>query len=140
LDITLGNNNGYGGILIRGIAKVAEPGIPKAKEHDVMGPLNVCTEIFKQIGNVISESPINFGFIEDPRNLLLQARIFSFPRIGLNPVLDSTRDFCDAGYRFLSFLNLRHKGADSIKKWLTETMMDPLSLTEYQQYYKGEKC
>jgi len=55
LDITLSNGESHGGILIRSIAEVKpESRIPDKKDAFI-GPLNVCTVIFKQVGNIISK-------------------------------------------------------------------------------------
>lgn len=143
LDITLANGEGYGGILIRGIADVRREAEKPERRDAIIGPLNVCTEIFSQIGNVMADAPIDFGLVDITRDRLGAsmkiAKVFAIPRIGLNDSKDNEEKFCRRPYRFISFLHLQHKEADKIKKYLIEESGDLLSIDEYKDYYTGKK-
>ena len=138
LDITLGNRDKstYGGILLRGIAEVDEN--DKIVKPAVIGPLNVCTELFKQVGTVISQN-LELGFVDisGKSNKITNARIFAVPRIGLNPIKDTTGKFCNEAYRFVSFLDLKHRASEKIKKYLLEDSEVTLTPQDYLKYYKG---
>ena len=142
LDITLSNGEAYGGLLIRSIAEVKQQGNIERKDA-IMGPLNVCTEIFSKIGNVMAELPLHFGFREisrDPMGANMKtARIFAVPRIGLNKIKDNEQSFCKRPYRFISFLHLPHKESEKIKKYLLEEPKKPMSMEDYKLYYSGQK-
>lgn len=143
LDITLGSENGYGGILIRGIAEVVRDSpIPERKEA-ILGPLNVVSEIFTQIGDSRAEKSLDFGLVDISRERrganMKTARVFSIPRIGLNLSKDTVENFHNRAYRFITFLHLPHKNADKVKKYLTESTQEPLTLEDYKLYYKGVK-
>jgi hypothetical protein len=68
------------------------------------------------------------------------ARIFAFPRIGLNPSKDNEGNFCTRPYRFVSFLHLPHKGSEKMKNHLLENEKEPMDMEEYKLYYTGKKC
>jgi hypothetical protein len=143
LDITLARNGTYGGILLRGIAKVNRESHIPTRSETINGPLNVCTEIFKQFGNAFTHEPTDFGLvdisIEKMGANMKTARIFAVPRIGLNDKADNERKFCKRPYRFLAFLHLPHGKSDQVKKYLVEEADELLSIEEYKQYYRGEK-
>ena len=142
LDITLSNGEAYGGILIRSIAEVRQHGNIERKDA-TMGPLNVCTEIFSKIGDVMADMPLHFGLREisrDPMGANMKtAKIFAVPRIGLNASKDNEKGFCKRPYRFISFLHLPHKESEKIKKYLLEDKEKPMSMEEYKLYYSGQK-
>ncbi|MES2648159.1 MAG: hypothetical protein V4717_14885 [Bacteroidota bacterium] len=68
LDITLANGTSYGGILIRGIAEVTKEHPMPERKNAIIGPLNICSEIFKSIGNVLSNEPLRFGLVDISRD------------------------------------------------------------------------
>ena len=142
LDITLGNEGAHGGILIRGVARVPKVGIP-SREDAIIGPLNVCTEIFKSIGNVVLTGAMHFGMIDIGIDALAAnmktARVFAVPRIGLNKSKDSRTKFHDRPYRFITFLHLPHKEADKVKKYFTREIKNPIPMHEYKEYYSGQR-
>jgi len=144
LDITLANGDAFGGILIRGIAAVNKENPKLDRKDAIIGPLNICAEIFKQFGNALSGEPVQFGLVDISRERLgasmLPARIFSVPRIGLNQLNDNEQQFCRRPYRFISFLHLPHRESDKVKKYLTQEANEPLSDAEYKEYYRGDKC
>lgn len=144
LDITLSGNNSYGGILLRGITEVNKESIVPDRKTSYTGPLNVCTEIFKQFGSVKSEREIDFGLtyispVDSHGALLKEAKIFSVPRVGLNPLKYNDEDYSKRPYRFLAFLHLEHREQERVKNYLVN---DRKQLTEeqYNQYYKEAKC
>ncbi|HMO32936.1 MAG TPA: hypothetical protein PKE07_08060 [Lacibacter sp.] len=135
LDITLSTSNGYGGILIRGIAEVNKDSIIPVKENAVIGPLNVCTAIFASIGTVLADKYIEFGFHDiskDPQGALMKtARVFQVPRIGLNASKDNDEAFVERPYRFISFLHLPHRETERIKTFLTTGENKQLDIEQY---------
>jgi hypothetical protein len=141
LDITLSDGIAYGGILIRAISLVDKENTKPTKENTIIGPLNVCTEIFKQFGNALSTKPIEFGLVDiskDPMGALMKkAEVFAVPRIGLNRIKDEEGNYWDKPYRFISFLHLPHREADKVKKFLIEN--NKLTPEVYKMYYKGER-
>jgi hypothetical protein len=136
LDITLSDGTAYGGILIRAISMVDKDHVRPTKENTIIGPLNVCTEIFKQFGNVLSTKPIEFGLVEiskDPMGALMKkTEVFAVPRIGLNRIKDEEGQYWDRPYRFISFLNLPHREADKVKKYLVDN--NKLTPEEYKKH------
>jgi hypothetical protein len=112
LDITLANGISYGGILIRAIAKVSDDRESPSKEDAIIGPLNVCTEIFKQIGSVTCNS-IFFGLREVPADKQKKAEIHPVERVGLKNKGDK---FFFRPYRFISFLKLPHRNIEKIRR------------------------
>lgn len=136
LDITLSNGSAYGGILIRAISLVDKDNTKPTKENSIIGPLNVCTEIFKQFGNVLSIRPIEFGLVDISHDLqgalMKKAEIFAVPRIGLNRIKDEEGKYWNKPYRFISFLNLPHREADKVKKYLIDN--NKLTHEEYKKY------
>jgi hypothetical protein len=143
LDITLSNEQAYGGILLRGIAAVNTHNHVPAREDAIIGPLNVCTEIFKQIGNVLTNAPLDFGLVDISAQKagasIEDARVFSIPRIGLNNSKDNDGAYCSRPYRFISFLHLPHKDAEKVKHYLTAETGGKIGIDEYKQYYKKER-
>jgi hypothetical protein len=120
LDITLAGENGFGGILLTGIARINDKHAPTYLDTPVFGPVNVCTELFANFGSALTTDPIAFGLISGRDNPKMpQARIFEVPRVGLNRKRDKG-DFHDRNYRFISFLHLPHKKNDFIKRHLCE--------------------
>lgn len=83
LDITVAGNNSYGGILIRGIVEVTSKAQDPFIANPVIGPLNVCPEIFKSFGKVLLTIPLEFGFVnismERMGALMKKARVFAVP-------------------------------------------------------------
>lgn len=141
LDITLGNENGAGGILIRGIVKVPKE-IRKPDYHEsVDGPLNVCTEIFKSLGSVDFSTNHRIGLVNIIQEKLganmPTATVFALPRINLNPLKDSQDRFCNRTYRFASFLNLKHTQKEKMKQYLTVDSKEKITIEAFEKYYKG---
>ena len=141
LDITLSSEQGYGGILIRGLAEVSKEQQRPTKETSVIGPLNVCTAIFASIGSVAADKKIEFGFHyigRDPQGASMRAeRIFEVPRIGLNPANDTTNTFFNRPYRYITFLHLPHKEIEKMKGYLTSGENKQLSEEQYKSIRNG---
>ena len=142
LDITLSGGTAYGGILIRSIAEVKSTGDITRKDA-IIGPLNVCTEIFSKIGSVMADEPLAFGMREisrDPMGANMKtAKVFAVPRIGLNAEKDNEHGYCSRRYRFISFLHLPHRESEKIKKFLLEDLEQPMSTEDYKLHYSGQK-
>lgn len=137
LDITLGNEKGYGGILLRGIAAVKkESPIPK-REDAINGPLKICTELFSQLGSIELQRQHSFGFVNIEREkigaCMPETAVFEVPRIGLNKNIDSK--FAEKPYRFLSFLHLPHREQEKVKTFLTSGSSPSLTVDEYNKLY-----
>jgi hypothetical protein len=141
VDITLYNEIGHGGILIRGIAEVSKDAKDPFLNTPIIGPLNVCTEIFRNIGPVLFEQPFKFGLVDVSSDrmgaLMKEARVFAVPRIGLNGAVSA--EYHKKPYRFISFLHLPHREADKVKKYLLEEAEDKLDPSEYKEYKAGRK-
>ncbi len=86
-DIALKNNNGYGGILIRGVIQSGEP---------TYGPIRFADVIFKAGGNLLSEESLTISLEEreNPKSY----PIFSTKRVGLNK-----ETYIAEPYRFISY-------------------------------------
>lgn len=141
LDITLSTGEAFGGILLRSIAKVNKENAIPIRNETIVGPLKICTEIFKQFGNVLSNEPINFGLVDisrEPQGANMKtATVFAIPRIGLNETKDNDQKFWTRPYRFISFLHLPHRETSKTKQHLVGKC--GMSLAEYDLHYKGEK-
>ena len=102
LDITFGNNDTHGGILIRGIKNLQE-------KTFINGPLNCVQELFSNLGDVINDKGIEF-FIADITHekigaLIEDQKVYQSKRVGLNENNDKLPDlkFYNGLYRF--FIN-----------------------------------
>ncbi|MBC9909554.1 hypothetical protein [Chitinophaga varians] len=141
MDITLATDQSFGGILIRGIAPVADTRHLPSRAGAIAGPLKVCTEIFKQFGSIMREEPLYFGLVDistiPAYNNISNARLFAVPRVGLNLAKDAEEIFHGRPYRFLSFLYLPHKESEKARRYLLHHPEDPLSPIEYDAYSSG---
>lgn len=120
IDITIGDGKNYGGILIRGIARIEE-----GKLIFICGPLNVAKEIFSQLGSAKFQKlvfgmeklqkPISF----DPNDFIASSRINL-------PQNKSENRYFNANYRFVTHLNQEHHFAEKTKvaqqlfKWIKD--------------------
>lgn len=114
IDITFGDADTYGGILIRGI---------KFKdEHDqwqyISGPIRVATAIFSAIGQTPLQQ-LSFGLKK--MDMPLESKIYCCPRVGLNATLDA--DYANKHYRFITDICPEHKFAqkEQVAKALFES-------------------
>lgn len=137
LDITLGNETGYGGILLRGIAAVKREYTIPRREDAINGPLKICTEFFSQLGSVELSGKIDFGFVNIEKEKMGASMpdtpVFAVPRIGLDKNKD--RIFADRPYRFLSYLHLPHREQEKVKSFLTSGPHYALTIEEYNELY-----
>ncbi len=102
LDLTCGNKDHYGGILIRGIYKFDSTLDEKFKH--VSGPLKSVTEILSSFGRCEMKS-IEFGLIESAKVSTIelpQKTSIKAPRVGLNSEINK-EDSHGKLYRFLVF-------------------------------------
>jgi len=114
IDITFGDADTYGGILIRGI---------KFKdEHDqwqyISGPIRVATAIFSAIGQTPMQQ-LSFGLKK--LGMPVEIKIYCCPRVGLNAKLDA--DYAKKHYRFITDICPEHKFAqkEQVAKALFES-------------------
>jgi hypothetical protein len=112
LDITLSNGDNYGGILIRGLVRVTNRMSDPLRTDAIDGPLNVCTEIFKQIGQV-NISTLEFGLEKVPFDQQFPTKVYSCERVGLNSKDD---EYFSQPYRFITYLGFPHKNIEKIRK------------------------
>lgn len=124
IDITFGNGKSYGGILIRGIAKISCNGDSSPTRNciqkEIHGPLNVKTEIFSSLNGAF-ERRANFFHLEDismermGAGMVVPPYIVKTNRIGLNPSKDNQeQSFCNGKYRYVIFPYLKLKNKTQI--------------------------
>lgn len=122
IDITFGNGECHGGILIRAIAKLTGEGRRDkfGIYKEIHGPLNVKTEIFSSLSNAFEKAP-NYLYLQDASlermgaNMQEPAYIIKTDRIGLNPARDTAdRSFFNGKYRFIIFPRLKLKNKTRI--------------------------
>jgi len=139
LDITLGSNRGYGGILLRGIAAVKKEYPVPRREDAIIGPLKICSELFTQLGSVELSSKTEIGFVDITREKMgasmPEATVFAVPRIGLNAKNEHAENFISRPYRFLSYLHLPHKYQEKVKSFLTSGASATLTVEAYNKHY-----
>ena len=121
IDITFGNENAYGGILIRGI-KEQKSGLY------INGPLNVLKKIEEillikdrsELRNELRDVETSLVRLEkkDSTNKL----IYQAPRIGL---VQADNKFLVHPYRFIVDVNSKHKFAEKINVYLYTLKLNP---------------
>lgn len=99
LDITFGNNNFYGGILIRGIKTYSESGWKYTS-----GPLNVVKKLFSESNN-ISEKTVFYLEFKKEKIVPLNGPFFA-NRVGLNP--STNKKYFDRKYRAITDISSKH--------------------------------
>ena len=104
IDLTFGDSEAYGGILIRAIYK-----INSTQEKYCYGPLNCLTEIFSNFTSIYKPE-MSFCLIPAIEDMFKIENPICAPRVGLNPSLDPT--MCAKHYRFLVMPKQKH--ADKI--------------------------
>ena len=112
IDITFGNKDIYGGILIRRIAKVSkEAGAEKSFiEFEVDGPIKVKQELTKHFNGVLDAKPNAFELVNSSRDklgALMPKAIFELTakRVGLNlKDEDINGEFFHKRYRYIAYL------------------------------------
>lgn len=124
IDITFGNGECHGGILIRGIASVRGEG--KADHmglfKQIHGPLNVKTELFSSMHGAF-EKKANYLYLTDVSqermgaNMILPQHIIRTNRIGLNKSKDAAdQSFYNGKYRYVTFPHLKLKNKTQIAR------------------------
>lgn len=118
LDLTFGNEDYYGGILIRGIYKF-DSNLEEKGKH-ISGPLNSITEILSSFGSCEMKS-IEFGLIESakvPTVELSKIEPIKAPRVGLNSSKDEIAH--KKLFRFLIYPKETNKDKSLIIKTLVD--------------------
>lgn len=105
LDITCGNKDMFGGILIRAMENTV------SNEY-VYGPLNCVRQIFIEIGS-IQHQKIEFGLAPATSNELPVETVIAAPRVGLNPTKNPEMHL--AYYRYLIFPKKKHADKTQIE-------------------------
>lgn len=121
IDITFGNNNYHGGILLRAIYDC------DIKRY-FYGPLNTVAEIFSNFSNVFEGK---FTFMLSPAvptEFDIEEAI-SAPRVGLNPNLN--QEYCKKRYRFLIMPQEKHANKGEI----AESMRSSKNLDEIAKIF-----
>ena len=133
VDITIGNGINFGGILIRGIAKISTKGDSDNYyiEDQIHGSLNVVTEIGSSFHGVFQDKPNSFGIhnIEiDRMGALMKVppHIIKTKRIGLNPDKDNTEGevFYNGKFRYVIFPHLKLKDKTQIARDMQQQFPD----------------
>lgn len=104
LDITCGNENAFGGILIRAIQEIDSRGEIIEKGY-IYGPLNCLQALFSSFVS-IEKHQVTFGFEKVIPNIMSQEDVLSAPRAGLNRNLNP--DMHNKLYRFFIFPKKQH--------------------------------
>lgn len=123
IDMTIGNGENYGGILIRGLAKLSGEISPDKLyvEKEIHGQLNVQTEICSKFHDIFSEKANTFCLHDISRDrqstmMKIPTHIIKTRRIGLNASKDTSPDkvFYNGKYRFVIFPHLKLKDKTQI--------------------------
>jgi hypothetical protein len=151
IDITFGDGECHGGILIRGIASIRGEGSPDRKGiyKQIHGPLNVKTEIFSNMRSAFDREA-NYLYLEDVSqsrmgaNMVNPEYVVGTNRIGLNKNRDSAdQSFYNGKYRYVIFPHLKLKNKTQIAldmqaqlDWPIEKINKKLGST----FLKAETC
>ncbi len=100
IDLTFGEGESFGGILIRAICKVSDKDIKYC-----YGPLNCILEIFSNLSSIYKPE-ISFCLIRAKEGLFEIEKPIQAPRIGLNPEKDP--EMWNKNYRFLVMPKQKH--------------------------------
>lgn len=98
IDITFGQDDFYGGILLRAIYDLN-------KDEYHYGPLVLLQELFSNFPD-IHNTHLELGLIPDAENSIEREKPIAAPRIGLNPKHDQV--FYEKNYRFLVMPKKKH--------------------------------
>lgn len=98
IDITFGNDNYYGGILIRAIYNLGT-------NKYIYGPIKVVTELLSTLQN-INYSTFSFGLKPDKEKIITREKPIAALRVGLNSVNNPTMH--NKFYRFLVMPKMQH--------------------------------
>ncbi|SFG29670.1 hypothetical protein [Pontibacter chinhatensis] len=152
IDITFGDGECYGGILIRAIAKVTGEGFAclDGIYREVHGPLNVKTEILSNIGSAF-ERKASFLYLEDVSldpmgaNMVDNRYVIKTSRIGLNKDNDTAdQSFYKGKYRYVIFPHLKLKNKTQIaldmREQFPEMTIDEINRELGSRFLKEENC
>jgi hypothetical protein len=125
IDITFGNNNYHGGILLRAIYSIDDV------ENYKYGPLKTVEEIFSNFSSVF-DGQFTFKLSPALTDEIKKVDVYSAPRVGLNPNLN--QDYCKRPYRFLIMPKEKHanKGEIAEALRLTKTLDEITSIFGYR--------
>jgi hypothetical protein len=120
-----GENEIYGGILLRAITLASNTDEKKNKQNDVYGPLRMRALLGKELkalkGEFQGEKCARESNIywKDDETAFEEQEIHCVPRFGLNPENDKSEEFINKPYRFMIYPMKEHKGKESIiaKYW-----------------------
>lgn len=119
LDITFGNENYYGGILIRGIKTYSEN-----EWKYTSGPLNIVKELFSK-SNRISEKTVFYLESKKEKIAPLNGPFFA-NRVGLKPL--TNKKYFDRKYRAITDVSSKHPFKEKEKVY--KVLMDDSSVKE----------
>jgi hypothetical protein len=139
IDITIGNGEDHGGILIRAIAKLGGNATIGTNffQEEIHGPLNVKNEILRQLNGPFDIKANIFQLNDisqhDMKAMMIAPSLISTSkRIGLFPKSeDQKAEFINSDYRYLMFWdnhNLKYKNKEAIVKAL-------LSANKIEHYF-----
>ena len=133
IDITFGDGNNHGGILIRAICEISDSA-NKDKYYikdEYHGPVNVKTEICSKFNNIFEDKPNIFQFNNINNKRPETFKIFEkspikTKRIGLNLEKDEGQVFYSAKYRYVAYVNLKYAKKTQIAHDMKEQYDDML--------------
>jgi len=106
MDITIGRDGAYGGILMRAIQDLTDD------KNYIYGPINCLTELFKNINNVeLQNIPFGLKTNNSPRTA---ESVIALPRVGLNQI--KSPDYFDKHYRYIVLPHKKHPGKENVRK------------------------
>ena len=100
VDITFGNDNYYGGILIRALYN-----LDSNSNKYIYGPIKVVTELLGSLTSVYYNT-FALGLISDKEKSIQKEKPIAAPRVGLNSKTDPTMH--EKLYRFLVMPKMQH--------------------------------
>lgn len=103
LDITCGNEDYYGGILIRAIERVDEP-VDKTEKY-IYGPLKCLQALMSGFKSIVKHE-VTIGLEKANQGTLSLEKVSSAPRAGLNP--DRDPEMYSKMYRFFIYPMKKH--------------------------------
>ena len=106
IDLTFGNGETSGGILIRAICKIND-----TQEKYCYGPLNCILEIFSNLTSIYKPE-MSFCLIPAIEGMFKIENPICAPRVGLNPLNDP--EMCAKNYRFLVMPKQKHADKSGI--------------------------
>lgn len=134
IDITFGDDGNYGGILIRGIGKLAKDGKEGIIEEEIHGPVNVMKELTSNFHAVMDVSPNEFCLVKmniEQKSELPTMFIISSNRIGLEThSTDKDGLFKLKPYRFIAAFHENGKNKFKDKEKVVKAAVESCALKE----------